>query len=116
MAWNIGVIVNTIVVPEEFKFEFDQIMEDNFCDEPFDVYQSKIEMIEDYMEHMDTFPRLAVEYPQVAELFEKYKVNGDICFSSAEGDNKGSQWGYRFQDGVMTKLVGKTIFDQDQPE
>lgn len=59
----------------------------------------------DHMEHMDYMWNKAIQ-----AVLLKHKVNGDICFSSADGDNSGDNWGYRFKDGVMTRLRGVVTY------
>jgi hypothetical protein len=39
-------------------------------------------------------------------ILRRHKVNGEVLFSSSEGDNAGQFWGYRYTDGVLTNLVG----------
>jgi hypothetical protein len=52
----------------------------------------------------------------VQAVLKKYKVKGDICFGSLEGDNAGSFWGYRFDGkGGMQELEGRLCWDKRKP-
>lgn len=55
----------------------------------------------DHMEHMDY-----VWQAEVLLVLCRHKVEGDVCFSSNDGDNRGESWGYRFDgEGGMQTLV-----------
>ena len=110
MGWQISLQINNVVITKECAqelfdacekhhnrtwYEVDEVMEEDGT-LYFDC---------DHMEHMDY-----VSYPEYLAILKKYKVNGDICFSSADGDNSGENWGYRFKDGVMTELTGVVTY------
>lgn len=60
----------------------------------------------DHDEHMDFVSEECIQ-----DILKKYKVKGDICFLSADGDNCGTAWGYRFDGkGGMVKLKGSIVF------
>ena len=70
---------------------------------------------DDHMEHMDYLSHRE----DILAVLLKHKVNGDITFTCSEGDWAGENWGYRFTNGSMKKLVGKIIFveeDEDEDE
>lgn len=56
----------------------------------------------DHMEHMDYVW-------QVQDILCKYKVKGDIAFSSNEGDDKGDAWCYRFDGNGNCEVLKKPI-------
>lgn len=61
----------------------------------------------DHMEHMDYVG-------EISEKLKELKVKGDITFGSLDGDNSGSNWGYRFDGkGGMKTLTGVITFVED---
>jgi hypothetical protein len=112
MGWQISVQVNDVVITKECAqelfdasekqhqtwYEVDEVMESD----------GTLYFNSDHMEHMDY-----VSNPEYLEILKKYKVNGDICFSSADGDNSGANWGYRFKDGEMVTLTGVVTYVED---
>jgi hypothetical protein len=115
MGWSISNQINDVIISDECA-------KDLFvaCPDAFNAYNEDIseeEQIDcvregdvlffdcDHMEHMDY-----VGNDEVLAVLLKHKVNGDIGFSSADGDNSGENWGYRFRDGVMTRLRGEVQY------
>lgn len=114
MGWNIALVDNTVELSEacakalfEIGGDYDlwaEIEELQIDDTRYQLYFNK-----DYMENMDYLHR-----EDILAILLKFKVNGDVTFTSHEGDNIGQSWGYRFKDGVLTKLVGQIIFTEFQ--
>ena len=107
MSWSIANVVNEVKVSKKCAQElFDtQKYEGEICDNIEDVvYKGRLNFNSDHMEHMDYIGN----NDAVCRILLKYKVKGDICFGSLEGDNAGSFWGYRFDgNGGMSVLEGK---------
>ena len=127
MGWNINLVKNTVRVPLQCAREivqsntdigytissdhacFDMKLEkyvwtDSAIDDAVEAWAPGGELYFDYdhMEHMD--------YVQdVAEILQKHKVEGDIAFSSGEGDNAGETWCYRFDGKGGMDLVSKEL-------
>lgn len=67
------------------------------------VADSRLRFYSDHYEHMDWLR----DREHLVEILLKYKVKGDICFGSLDGDNKDKFWGYRFDGyGGMCFLRG----------
>lgn len=56
----------------------------------------------EHLEHMDYVTWNTKLCRTIADM----GVEGDICFSSHEGDNAGQMWGVRFAGGQVFKLAG----------
>lgn len=109
MSWSIHLDVNTVTITDECAQDlFDE--DPRHWDNELEYVRDGDTMFfnDDHSEHMDCVDMFA-------DVLLKHKVNGDICFMSAEGDNAGSAWGYRFRDGVMTTLSGVTTYVEDAP-
>lgn len=109
MSWRINLVINTVVVPTPHLFE-DLAATGTAADlgwEREDFREvNALRFDEDHMEHMDY-----VSAPDVQEVLKKHKVQGSICFTSHEGDNKNKAWGYHFDGkGGMEKLTGTLVF------
>jgi hypothetical protein len=106
--WRIGLISNTVAITDECaKDLFAATGPENPWYEEGDVaWRGKLSFNEDHYEHMDYVNR-----PAILAVLAQHRVNGDITFGSLEGDNRGAYWGYRFADGVMTKLKGRVVFE-----
>jgi hypothetical protein len=106
MSWNIANIVNTVEIPKESIDELyaAQTYEGDIWEDPEDITEGgKLCFDPDHMEWMDY-----LDNPDIIGVLTKYKVKGDICFGSLEGDNANSFWGYRFDgNGNMEELEGK---------
>ena len=104
--WSIAELINTVEISDKCAEELfkNQSYEGErwyYLDEV--TYEGKLSFDSDSMEHMDYLFN-----SDVNKILKKYKVQGDICFGSVEGDNKGSFWGYRFDGkGNMKNLEGK---------
>lgn len=111
MGWNIAVISNTVEISSQCAKDLWTAVQKR--DNPWYAAEGvccdgKLNFDSDDMEHMDYMWN-----PKIQKVLLKHKVNGDITFGSLEGDNRGQFWGYRFTDGVLTKLTGKVVFDVD---
>ncbi len=106
MSWSIVNLVNTVEVPSKCVRElFDKQEYDGqiWYSKDSVVCNGKLVFNPDHLEHMDY-----VNNKNVLGVLKKYKVKGEICFGSLEGDNKGSFWGYSFDGkGNVKKLEGK---------
>ena len=107
MGWHINLVVNTVKINSVVALDlyncgadasFSWEEECNFPMLEGIIDDGKLVFNPDHMEHMDY-----VWQPEVQAVLKKHKVEGDICFSSNDGDNRGQFWGYRFfvdKDGV----------------
>lgn len=78
------------------------------------VYDEKTGLIEfdtDAMEHQDFLFR-----DDVQDILEKHKASGEVLWTSADGDNCGSNWGYRFVKGKCTKLKALLTWVEDNDD
>ena len=99
MSWNIGIRENTLVIGDNEVA--DRLIEDadaNYQNIFIDD-RSRIVFDSDAMEHMDFLWE-----DWALKALDDPSVNGDVVFMSAEGDNRGGIWGYRFKAGKMTEL------------
>lgn len=118
MGWHIHEVKNEVVINKEIAYELFEalgrwdfgspVTEQDILDGGVAFFDSdgslKLHFTSDDMEHMDY-----VWEEEAQEILKKHKVKGDICFSSGEGDNAGSAWGYRFDGkGGMVKLAAQT--------
>lgn len=121
--WSISNIDNTVALTKEQAIELmnqktytkfmggyyvdaDNPTENDLLEYYFDLYEGKyyLMFLSDHMEHMDYVWKIEKE-------LKKLKVQGDITFSSLDGDNAGTSWGYRFDgNGGMKKLKGVLTF------
>jgi hypothetical protein len=115
MGWHISLQINNVAISDECAAE---LLEK--CPHIFESYDDDFDGVRegttlwfnyDHMEHMDY-----VGDSKVLAVLKTHKVNGDICFSSADGDNSGSNWGYRFKDGAMTRLKGVVTYVEVKPK
>lgn len=107
MGWHINLVLNTVEINSAIALDLYNCGADvcfcweDECDFPQlggIISDGKLVFNRDHMEHMDY-----VWQPEVQAVLKKHKVEGDICFMSSEGDNRGQYWGYRFfvdKDGV----------------
>lgn len=114
MGWNIALVDNTVEFPEAcakalFAVGGDDDLWYEIEELQIDDKRYQLSFSEDHMEHMDYLNR-----EDILAILLKFKVNGDITFTSNEGDNAGYSWGYRFKDGVLTELVGQLVFTEVQ--
>lgn len=111
MSWHINLEKNTVKITSEIALALYQSDADvvsawqDECEWPMlDGIISgneKLVFNSDHMEHMDY-----VSDERIQEILKRFKVKGDICFSSNEGDNNGQKWGYRFDGkGGMVELT-----------
>lgn len=108
MGWSISNIDNTVQVTEECVAELFQWSEDTdgpWWDLEGVAYKGYLQFNIDHQEHMDY-----IRDPAVLAILLKHQVNGIITFGSLDGDNSGSFWGYQFDNGVLTRLVGAVTF------
>jgi hypothetical protein len=104
MSWSIGLIDNTVEVPEEFAaalFAADE-NDEVWYDVEDVLYKGKLSFDDDHREHMDYVWR-----DEILAVLLDAKVTGRIAFASVDGDNSGKWWSYSFVDGVVTKHKGE---------
>lgn len=106
MGWNIGVKTNTLKMSEEVAEKFNAAAEEN---DQYVEYSERYGLLlnEDAMEHMDFLWE-----DWVQEVLNDPSVNGDVVFMSAEGDNAGDIWGYRFKNGKCFELVANVTLEE----
>jgi hypothetical protein len=117
MGWHINLEKNTVKIDSQIAlalYNSEAIATSAWQDEcSFPMLEGiinggKLVFNSDHMEHMDY-----VDDECVQEVLKRFKVRGDICFSSNDGDNRGRKWGYRFDgEGGMVTLKGKAIFGE----
>lgn len=107
MGWSIGVNINTLRMDQEVADRLIDSADNNGHCISYDPDEG-ISFDQDAMEHMDF---LWQEWAQ--EILDHPSVNGDVVFGSLEGDNKGSNWGYRFKAGKVTTLKAKVVIDEE---
>ena len=110
--WSIGEIINNVKVPQKCAKELydSQEYEGELWNSLEDVLsEGKLYFNPDHMESMDYLEA----HDAFLKILSKYKVKGDICFGSLEGDNAGSFWGYRFDGkGKAATLEGKLVWEE----
>lgn len=108
MSWRIGVYSNDLFISDACAADlFELGTAEELWYSPHEVRDTNgtLGFNEDHMEHMDYLCRSDIQ-----NVLRKHKVNGTVTFHSTEGDNAGSAWGYRFEDGKLTELVGELVF------
>jgi hypothetical protein len=116
MGWHISLQINNVLISDECAADLlDQCPHifKHYEDDDFDGVRNEdvLWFNYDHMEHMDY-----MRDKKVLDVLAKHRVNGDICFSSADGDNSGSNWGYRFKDGIMIPLKGVVTYVEVAPK
>lgn len=106
MSWNIGIKENTLKMPPDVVEKLIAVGEENYHNLSF--YKDKLYFDSDAMEHMD-----CVWEDWFLDTLKDTDTNGDVVFMSAEGDNSGKIWGYRFKNGAMTKLKAIVTMVED---
>jgi hypothetical protein len=117
MSWRINLIKNTVKINSKIALELyqsdAQIVsawqdECTFPDLEGIISGENLVFNPDHMEHMDY-----IWEDEILNVLKRNRVEGDICFSSNDGDNKCKKWGYRFDgQGGMKNLKGKEIFEE----
>lgn len=102
MGWNIGLEKNTVEINNKIAKELFKIDENIWDSEEDVIYQNRLSFNPEHSEHMDYMWN-----EKVQNILKKHKVEGQICFTSNEGDNSGEAWGYEFDgQGNMFKIKG----------
>jgi hypothetical protein len=101
MAWSIGTVLNTVVVPEAVQDKLIELVESEGHYISFNK-DGTIQFCDDAMEHMDF-----LWDPDVQILLESANTQGVVVFSSVEGDNAGDFWGYKFHGDKTIQLSKK---------
>lgn len=126
--WSISNIDNTVTLTKKQAIElgknkeyadtiggyggtYEYPNEAEMLDDLFDKYNGKyyLKFDPDHMEHMDYLWN-----ESIVNKLKELKVKGDFTFGSLDGDNSGSNWGYRFDGkGGMKTLTGVLTFVED---
>lgn len=112
MGWYINLIENELPISDEAAADIVAIEDYNLPKENERVLDGKLRFQMKHKEWMDY-----VWNKSILDVLLKHKANGQVLFSSSDGDNKGKTWGYRFTDGVLAELVrvnGEWIADDGQ--
>lgn len=104
MAWNIAVLKNTLRMDDHVAEELVAAAEENYHLIGYS-HEYGIEFDEDAMEHMDFLHESWAD-----KILSHSSANGEVIFYSAEGDDRGTAWGYRYQRGRKTALDGELMF------
>lgn len=112
MGWHISLLKNEVkITNKKCAEELKKLRERDYG--PMGIedvcYDGWIVFNPDDMEWMDY-----LSDSKFLNVLKKYKVKGDICFGSEEGDNAGEYWGYRFDgEGECKKLVGNIVWNEE---
>ncbi|MBB3752491.1 hypothetical protein FHT44_005003 [Mycolicibacterium sp. BK634] len=100
MSWHVGVYENTLTMDAAVA---ERLIAEGDNQGYLLFYENdKLTIDGDPAEHIDFFWQDWAE-----EILDDSSVNGVFAFISAEGDNAGSIWGYQFDQGRVTELVGE---------
>lgn len=110
MSWSIGIHKNTLLVTKETVDRFNYEAASRYESEHLDFYLAENDMYyvdfnSDYGEHMDVLCEDWIHHIMISDM----KNSGEAVFISAEGDNAGDIWGYRYKDGECTILEGEIV-------
>lgn len=110
MSWSIGLILDTIVLPDACEEELNALMDERGMDHV--AYDNELEFNADHMEHMDFLDG----DQEVIDILLKHEVEGVVRFASVEGDNSGDMWEHRFKDGEYSQVaiaLADVVIDHD---
>jgi hypothetical protein len=96
MGWYINLVKNDLTLSSKAEAAINAISSDIGAS----AKDGKLVFKRDHLEHMDYMWQ-----EKVRQVLSANKVSGEVCFSSSDGDNKGQAWGYRYVDGVESKLI-----------
>ncbi len=108
MGWHINLVKNELPISEDMARDISTLPEYY----SITVQDGKLFFNRGHLEHMDY-----MWHEDLQGILAEHRANGEVLFSSSDGDNAGQAWGYRFEDGVFTKLVrakGEWIADDGQ--
>lgn len=110
MGWNVSVLKNTLRMDIDVAEDLEARAGEHghaicYSDE------DGIEFDPDAAEHMDF---LWEEWAD--EILSDPSTTGEVIFYSAEGDDRGEAWGYRYENGKKTTLRGKLVFVENEGE
>ncbi len=94
MGWRINLVKNDLVLTPEACEGIAAIKNDCYTTRGDHLYFNS-----NHLEWMDY-----VWDKKVLAVIKKHKLSGEILFSSSEGDNANTGWGYRFEKGKLTNL------------
>lgn len=106
MGWSIAVHENTLRMSRSVADSLIEIADDHGHSIGYDDRRG-VDFDHDAMEHMDFLWE-----SWALNVLSDPSVSGDVVFTSVEGDNSGETWGYRFKEGVMTRLKGMIVVEE----
>lgn len=107
MGWNINMLENTVVVPQEYAERlYEAGRNSHFFGDVGDVLNQDgtLTFDPDAMEHMDYLLD-----QDILTVLKDARVNGRVVFCDTEGDNRGTYCTYTFTDGAVAKNEGKLV-------
>jgi hypothetical protein len=117
MGWQITCLENTLKISEECAIELHtQGLHERYWDGKDDPdYLREVVDEEglivfncDHMEHQDF-----LWDEEVQAILKRHKASGRVLWTSADGDNCGSNWGYEFTDGECKRLTAVLTWVED---
>lgn len=107
MGWQINCMYNDLTISEDCAIELFEKQTDSTWWELEDVRENDgtITFNDDHMEGMDY-----LYDAEIRKILLKHKVNGEVHFNCADGDQAGQAWGHRFVNGQYTELIGIITF------
>ncbi len=106
MGWNIGIKTNTLKMSMDVADKLVEAAQENYQSISYSETYG-LEFDYDAMEHKDFLWE-----DWALDALNDPSVNGDVVFMSAEGDNRGEIWGYRFKNGVPYILEPVVTFNE----
>lgn len=107
MSWSIGLILNTVNISDDCADELNALMDERGSNNI--AYDNCLEFNPDDMEYMDYLNGDT----ELIEILIKHNATGVVRFASVEGDNSGSMWEHRFDDGYAYASVELSEIDLD---
>lgn len=98
MGWRIGCLKNTLTFPPECDSALIAWADANGHEQI--VYRGELQWGD--LEHACWF----MYEEEVIDIFVKHGTRGEVLWGSVDGDNAGSFWGWRFEEGRCVKLKG----------
>lgn len=98
MGWRINLVKNDLPLTPAAEADINKLDDEHGV--AAKAIDGKLYFNPGHLEWMDY-----VWEDEVDAVLKKHKVNGEVLFSSSDGDNAGKAWGYRYTDGELAKLV-----------
>lgn len=106
MSWSIGVKTNTLKMSMDVADKLVEAASENGHSISYSESRG-LDFDPDAMEWMDF---LSMDWSR--EILDHPSVNGDVVFMSAEGDDAGDIWGYRYIQGKITRLIPVVTYEE----